>query len=171
MQGGELKGIRRELGFSQAEMAEALSLTATFVGLMERGEKPVDPRTALAARQLFNEQSRLYGGHNAQPLEGDVPLADAMILWDRDDGLNPRVVVIGHPEKSDSSYSSSYGSCNLDWSTADDVGRLLRLFSRFIELTVAEGLTPREVHEAFSVIPEYRRAMALGMFKVGVGFD
>ncbi len=52
MQGDELKAIRKELGWTIAEMAEALGLSPTWVGQMERDYKPVERRTALAVRYL-----------------------------------------------------------------------------------------------------------------------
>ena len=36
-----LKAKRDKLGMTQAELAEALGVTSTFVGLMERGKKPI----------------------------------------------------------------------------------------------------------------------------------
>ncbi|WP_242183182.1 helix-turn-helix transcriptional regulator [Sphingomonas sp. CARO-RG-8B-R24-01] len=52
MQGSELKAIRKTLGMSQAAFADALGLTAKFVGMMERGDAPLEKRTELAARYL-----------------------------------------------------------------------------------------------------------------------
>jgi len=40
---------------TQGQMAEALGLTGTFVGMMERGDKPIEKRTALAVQQLAAE--------------------------------------------------------------------------------------------------------------------
>jgi transcriptional regulator with XRE-family HTH domain len=48
MQGAEFKAIREALGMTQAGLAEALGISRVFVGLMERGERPVEKRTALA---------------------------------------------------------------------------------------------------------------------------
>lgn len=53
MQGDELKAIRQGLGLTQARFAEALGVTGTFVGLMERGEKSIEERTERAARDLL----------------------------------------------------------------------------------------------------------------------
>lgn len=52
MQGDELKSIRIGLGLSQAGFADDLGVTATFVGMMERGEKAIEKRTELAALYL-----------------------------------------------------------------------------------------------------------------------
>lgn len=52
MQGDELRSIRRGLGWTIAQMSQVLGLSETFVGQMERGQKPIEPRTALAARYI-----------------------------------------------------------------------------------------------------------------------
>lgn len=53
MTGHELKHARRRLGLSQQTLAAELGLTQTFIGLMERGEKPIERRTELAVRCLL----------------------------------------------------------------------------------------------------------------------
>lgn len=52
MQGSELKAIREALGWGQRKFAEEIGMTQTYIGLMERGEKPIEKRTELAARYL-----------------------------------------------------------------------------------------------------------------------
>ena len=44
---------------TQGELAEALGLTTTFIGLMERGVKGIEKRTELAVRylKLVSEQA------------------------------------------------------------------------------------------------------------------
>lgn len=154
-----MRALRKQADMSINEMASAIGLSPTWIGQMERGEKPIEKRTALAVRQLFNERSRLYGHQRTEPRDDDVPLKRAQIIWCPDDPGLPPVKVIGIPGDDDRRYDSSYGACNDDWVCADTVGRLLRLFSRFQELTVVEGIDPKAVHRAFWVIPEYRDAV------------
>lgn len=52
MQGSELKEARKALGMTQADMAAALGMTSVFIGMMERGERPIELRTVLAVRHL-----------------------------------------------------------------------------------------------------------------------
>jgi transcriptional regulator with XRE-family HTH domain len=165
MQGKELKAKRKALGLTQEQLALGLGMTQKYVGMMERDEAPIEQRTALAFCQIYNEKSRIYSSHDVAPTDRDIPLSDAMIIWDEDE--QPRVKVVG-PGEDDSRYSSSYGACNLDWVEADDVGRMLRLLSRFVELTTFAGIPPKEVHHAFSVIPEYRWWMSREMFDEGI---
>lgn len=160
MQGEELKAIRQELGWTQGVLANRLGLTSTFIGLMERNEKPIETRTELAVRQLFNANAPLYDRGPRPATANDVPLGQAMILWDTDCADLPPVKVVFQPIDNDDRYDASYGACNAEWHRADDVGRLLRLFSRFQELTTLHGISPQDVHEAFWVIPEYRHATA-----------
>ena len=51
----ELKDARQKLGLSQAGLGEALHLTRVMIGLMERGENPIEKRTELAVWCLLYE--------------------------------------------------------------------------------------------------------------------
>lgn len=52
MQADELKAARKLMGLTQAELAEAIGMTATSIGLMERGAAPIEKRTAMAVLYL-----------------------------------------------------------------------------------------------------------------------
>lgn len=52
MQGSELKAIREGLGWGQRKFAEEIGMTQSYIGQMERGEKPIERRTELAALYL-----------------------------------------------------------------------------------------------------------------------
>lgn len=52
MQGSELKELRKAMGMTQSALADALGLTSVFVGMMERDERPIERRTALAVQHL-----------------------------------------------------------------------------------------------------------------------
>jgi len=64
MQGQELRNVRRQLGWTQAQLAGALGLTETYVGLMERGVHAIEKRTELATLHLLanEEAADLYDG-------------------------------------------------------------------------------------------------------------
>ena len=170
MQGKELKRVRKNLRMSQAELAEALGLSGTFVGLMERDDRAIEDRTALAVRQLFNERSRLSSNHRVTETPGDVHLRDATVLWDDEPQDGRRITVVGRGQ-DDQAFTSSFGAGDEDWAAADDIGRLLRLLAKFVELTVQEKIKPKEVHDAFSVIPEYRSCLHISMFRSGISVD
>lgn len=168
MQPDEFKRLRKGMGWTQQQIAEELGMSRKAIVEMEAGKAPIEKRTGLAARHIFNSHSRLTSGHKVIELSEDVPLASAQIIWDRDDGLVPAVKVISIPGDDDTLYTSSAGACNADWQAADDVGRLLRLFSLFVDMTVGDKIPAKDVHRAFSVIPEYRWAMYVGHFRTGV---
>lgn len=54
MDGGELREIRKGMNLRQAAIAQALGMTPQFVGLMERGLAPIEPRTEMAVRYLVD---------------------------------------------------------------------------------------------------------------------
>lgn len=158
MDGKQLKAARQELGLTQGELAERLGLTPQFIGMMERDEKPIEVRTALAVRQVFNEDSRPWGAMDRGDVDGDIALANAMIIWD--ESASPRIRVVWHPDQDDLDYSSSMGACEQGWQDGGTPGQLLRLLSYVPYWTILEGIEPREVHDALWVIPEYRNAVA-----------
>jgi transcriptional regulator with XRE-family HTH domain len=56
MQGEELKALRVQTGMSRKKLEEELGLTVGYVGRMERGDKPIEKRTAIAARCILEHQ-------------------------------------------------------------------------------------------------------------------
>ena len=46
MTGQELRAIRRELGWTQAQMAASLELSTNYLARLERGGYPISERTA-----------------------------------------------------------------------------------------------------------------------------
>ena len=63
MQGGDLKAVRKTLGLTQGQLAAKLGLTGTFIGLMERGEKSIGPRTILALQALLDAKDEEVDEH------------------------------------------------------------------------------------------------------------
>lgn len=174
MQGSQLKAIRTSLGMSQEQFAAELGMTQKFVGMMERGDAAIERRTELAARQLHNERSRLYTSHRVVPLDGDIPLEHVQVVWDRDDGQGPPLMVMdlrGRPPKGEDEYSSSWTAYAADVAERDSIGKLLTLFAKFVEWTAIDGLAADVVHKALSVIPEYRWALDYHFFGEGVSFE
>jgi transcriptional regulator with XRE-family HTH domain len=52
MQGNELRELRMGMKMNQLKFAALLGLSPQFIGMMERGERPIGPRTELAARYI-----------------------------------------------------------------------------------------------------------------------
>ena len=55
MKGKELKEARQKLGLSQSALAYAIGMSRVMIGLMERGDKPIEKRTELAIWCLLYE--------------------------------------------------------------------------------------------------------------------
>jgi transcriptional regulator with XRE-family HTH domain len=53
MKGGELKALRQQAGMTQARAAEALGVSANFLAMMERDERPIERRTEQAIDALL----------------------------------------------------------------------------------------------------------------------
>ena len=170
MQGEELNALRKVLGATQQDLADGLGMSRKAVNEMEKGHTPIERRTELAVQQLHNRARRLYTAHDVTPLPGDVPLLNATIFWDRDAAESGAPVLVTDLANLDKAgpYLSNIGAGNFGWSQADDVWRLLRLLALFVELTAIEGVPAVSVHKAFSVIPEYRRALHEEFFTSGV---
>lgn len=67
MTGDELRSIRLALGLTQSELGERIGVSRTFLGLMERGQKPVGKRTALAV-QSAKPGAAVHASSEADPL-------------------------------------------------------------------------------------------------------
>lgn len=52
MKGNELRSLRKSLGYTQAEFGALVGLSRDYVGLIERGEAEIAPRTALAVKAI-----------------------------------------------------------------------------------------------------------------------
>ncbi|HEX7856077.1 MAG TPA: helix-turn-helix transcriptional regulator [Sphingobium sp.] len=62
MQGAELREIRSEMGWTLHDMALVLGMSGNFISMMERGERPIERRTALAVRYIKNINDTLAEG-------------------------------------------------------------------------------------------------------------
>ena len=48
----DVSALRDALGFTQAQLADAIGMHVNTVACMERGEKPISPRTVAALEML-----------------------------------------------------------------------------------------------------------------------
>jgi hypothetical protein len=87
----------------------------------------------------------------------DIPLAKAQIIWNaHEDRGGPKLKVISIPGNDDQNYMASWGACNMEYNDADDATKLTMLLAKTFDLMLNEGITPVEIVEALSVIPEFR---------------
>ena len=63
MQGDELRAMRKALGMSQQELADAIGMSRKAVGEMERGDAPIEKRTGMAVRLLVVSLPQAGGAH------------------------------------------------------------------------------------------------------------
>ena len=97
----------------------------------------------------------------------DYPLASTQVIWSAPDNPElPSVALVSIPGEDDDRYHASWGACNSDFAEADDTGKIAMFLAKFISLVIVDGIDANEIHEVFSQVPEYRRALA----DVG-GFD
>lgn len=156
MTADDLKTARKALGLSQEDMAEAIGVSRVLLGQMERGQAPIEKRTAVAAGAVLTDRMPIYNERPVTSFEGDVPLAEALILWEADAEPPVRVLRLGMDDRR---YSNSQGSCTSPWELMGPAWRLTRLLALFHEIVVADKIDPARAHEAFLCIPEYRRAV------------
>lgn len=145
---------------SQGDVAEALGMSLDTVSRMERGlpRYPIEKRTAIAVQAVVDQRLAFWSPPGER--EGDVPLIDAMIIWDHPgEQLDPPVKVVACGSQDDDRYSCSRGACDGDWKIGGAMFRLARLFSLVQQMTLQDGIAPRAVHDALIVIPEYRSIM------------
>ena len=85
-----------------------------------------------------------------------MKLNDAVILW------NPRTKhILVTPQgseavKDSATYPKSAGAVDADFREEDERGRLVLMFSYFVDFTARDALDPRIVHQAFCTIDEFR---------------
>lgn len=59
MTGEQLQALRKAAKMSQAELAEAIGMARETIGQMERGQAPIERRTALAVRHVCEDGQRV----------------------------------------------------------------------------------------------------------------
>ena len=97
----------------------------------------------------------------------DIKLSDVQVIWNAPENPElPKVALVEIPGDDDDRYYSSWGACSLEFKEANPDQQIGMLLAKFIALAVHDGIDPQEMHDVFSQIPEYRRALA----DVG-GFD
>mgnify|MGYP000079264474 CR=1 FL=1 len=75
--GARLRRLRRERGLTQAEAAEALGLSASYLNLLERNQRPVTARVLLALADAFDVDVRSFATESDRQLVADLQEAAA----------------------------------------------------------------------------------------------
>jgi hypothetical protein len=99
-------------------------------------------------------------------MNADIPLKIAMLAWNDAhygycNGENKgKVIVIPHPDErglcNHLKVSMTTGACNAGWREWTNTERLCQLFIEAWFIVCRDGVSPRDMHDALMVIPEYR---------------
>ena len=87
--GPRIKRLRSMLGLTQAEFARRLDVSATYVNLIERNQRPVSATVLLKLAEEFDINVELFGG------AGDVVPDASVVLVDRNCRSKERPTVVG----------------------------------------------------------------------------
>jgi len=75
--GARLRRLRRERGMTQAETAQALGVSASYLNLLERNQRPVTARVLLALAERFDVDVRAFANESDHQLLADLQEAAA----------------------------------------------------------------------------------------------
>ncbi len=79
--GPKLKRLRRELGFTQARMADELGVSASYLNLMERNQRPVTAQILIRLANAFDVDARQFAGDEDERALAEIEeiLADPLL--------------------------------------------------------------------------------------------
>lgn len=131
-----------------------------------------DGAQATSCQSQFEDQEAvtlryLKSDVQAAPVD-DVPLKDAMLAWnnmrDTTSGRPGAVAVVPWPDKRDLcerlKLTCTAGACSADWHSLNNrAERLCKLFVEAWHIVCRDGVTPKAMHHALMVIPEYREIL------------
>lgn len=155
MTGDELRSARAAMGMTESDLAALLGLSEPDLGMMEDGSNQIDARTAMSVHYLADQRlaARALSGH-FETREGDVPLSQAVCIWNSERSSWP--LVVAKTNVTDLEGARATGAFEEGWQTLSDTGRLLRLQTAMMEAMVKGEVEMDDVHSALSSIPEYR---------------
>ncbi|XBQ16107.1 MAG: short-chain fatty acyl-CoA regulator family protein [Oceanicaulis sp.] len=70
--GARLRRLRRDLGQTQAQFAESLGVSASYLNLLERNQRPVTARVLLALAEAFDVDVRAFAAESDRQLVADL---------------------------------------------------------------------------------------------------
>ncbi|WBQ13375.1 short-chain fatty acyl-CoA regulator family protein [Hyphomonadaceae bacterium BL14] len=75
--GARLRRMRRDMGQSQAQFADSLSVSASYLNLLERNQRPVTARVLLALAEVYDIDVRAFAADSDRQLLADLKEAAA----------------------------------------------------------------------------------------------
>ena len=73
--GARLRRLRKDLGQTQAQFADALSVSPSYLNLLERNQRPVTARVLLALAEAFDVDVRAFAAESDRQLVADLKAA------------------------------------------------------------------------------------------------
>ena len=70
--GARVRKLRRELGLSQSGMASELGISASYLNLMERNQRPVTAQVLIRMAEAFNVDPRSFAREEEARLQGEL---------------------------------------------------------------------------------------------------
>ncbi len=75
--GARLRRLRKELGQTQAQFAESLNVSPSYLNLLERNQRPVTARVLLSLAEAFDVDVRAFAAESDRQLLADLKEAAA----------------------------------------------------------------------------------------------
>ena len=70
--GARLRRLRKELGQTQAQFAESLNVSPSYLNLLERNQRPVTARVLLSLAEAFDVDVRAFAAESDRQLLADL---------------------------------------------------------------------------------------------------
>lgn len=101
--GARLRRLRRDLGRTQADFAAALGVSASYLNLMERNQRPVTARVLLALAEAFDVDVKGFAAESDRQLNADLAAAasDPALQGVDLDRRDMRDLVDSHPRAAE----------------------------------------------------------------------
>jgi predicted transcriptional regulator/DNA-binding XRE family transcriptional regulator len=153
--GARLRRMRRDLSQTQAQFAESLGVSPSYLNLLERNQRPVTARVLLSLSQVFDIDVREFAAENDRQLIADLTeAASDPVLKGAD--LDRRDVT----ELADAHPRAAEALARLYQAYRDTSAAAADLATRAAEGGVAAGLSPlEEVRDALDGKQNYFPAL------------
>ncbi|HCY54223.1 MAG TPA: XRE family transcriptional regulator, partial [Oceanicaulis sp.] len=101
--GARLRRLRRELGLSQAEFADTLGISASYLTLLERNQRPVTARVLLALAESHDVDVRAFAAESDRQTLSDLTeaLGDPVLKGAELDQRDIRELADAHPRAAE----------------------------------------------------------------------
>ena len=124
--GARLRRLRKEKGLTQAEAAEALGVSGSYLNLLERNQRPVTARILLALADAFDVDVRAFANDSDRQLLSDLQEAAAdPVLSSLDlDRMELNELADSHPRAAEA-FSRLYQSYRESAASTEDLATRL----------------------------------------------